>query len=173
MSRDATAGLVGAVFGLVFVLVNAGGLASPFDLLVRVLAVVAFVSVFLLLRRGVATPMPDAGQRALRIYAVAVAAELVALFGGTLLLRNTGHEELSLPWVVIVVGVHFVPLGWAFRARFFHVLAGVLVALGVAGAVLALAGASSAAVSFVSGVGAGATLLAFAALPSLARPVRT
>ena len=172
MSRDATAGLAGAAFGLVFVLVNAGGLASPFDLLVRVLGAVAFVGVFLLLRRGVAAPLPDAGPRAIRIYAAAVVGELVALFGGTLLLRSTGHEELSLPWVVIVVGVHFVPLGWAFRARFFHVLAGILVVLGVAGGVLALAGADPAAISFVSGVGAGATLLAFAALPSLVR-VRT
>ena len=91
---------------------------------------------------------------------------------GTLLLRNTGHEELSLPWGVIVVGVHFVPLGWAFRARLFHVLAGILVALGATGGVLALAGAGPAAVSFVSGVGAGATLLVFAAPPSLGR-VRT
>jgi hypothetical protein len=169
MSRDATAGFAGAVFGLVFVLVNAGDLPSPFDLLVRVLGVAACVAVVLLLRRGGGTPLPDAGPRALRIYAAAVAAELVALFGGTLLLSNTGHEELSLPWVVIVVGVHFVPLGWAFHARFFHVLAAVLVALGVAGAALAVADSDQAAVSFVSGVGAGATLLAFAALPSLGR----
>ncbi len=172
MSRDATAGLAGAAFGLVFVLVNAGGLPSPFDLLVRVLGVVAFVAVAARLRSGVGTPVPDAGPRALRIYAAAVAAELVALFGGTLLLRNIGHEELTVPWVVIVVGLHFVPFGWVFRARFFHVLAVILVALGVAGGVLALAGAGPAAVSFVSGVGAGATLLAFAALPSLER-VRT
>ena len=77
---------------------------------------------------------------------------------GTLLLRNTGHEELTLPWVVIVVGVHCVPLGWVFRARFFHVLAIILVALGVAGGLLARAGAGPAAVSFVSGVGAGASV---------------
>ena len=167
MPRDATAGLAGAIFGLVFVLVNAGDLPSPSDVVVRVIGVVAFVAVALLLRAGVGTPLPDAGPRALRIYAAAVVAELVALFGGTLLLRDTGHEELGLPWVVIVVGVHFVPLGWAFGARFFHVLAGILVVLGVTGGVLALAGAAPAAVSFVSGVGAGATLLAFAALPSL------
>jgi hypothetical protein len=169
MSRDATAGLAGAIFGLAFILVNAGDLPTPFDLVVRVIGAVAFVAVAVLLRGSGGVPLPEAGPRALHIYAVAVAAEVVALFGGTLLLRRTGHEELSLPWVVIVVGVHFVPLGWAFHARFFHVLAGILVGLGVTGGALAIAGADPAAVSFVSGVCAGATLLAFAARPSLER----
>ncbi|MCW2762140.1 MAG: hypothetical protein JWR85_2341 [Marmoricola sp.] len=169
MSRDARAGLVGAVFGLVFVLVNAGDLPSPWSLVVRVLGVLAFVAVVVVLRRGGAEPLPSAGRRALRLYGVAVVVEVLALFGGTSLLNQTGHEELGLPWVVIVVGLHFVPIGFIFRAKFFYALAGILVALGVLGSALALAGTDRWVVSLVTGVGAGATLLTFATRPSLER----
>ena len=61
------------MFGLVFVVVNAGDLPAPFDLAVRVLGVVAFVGVVgLLLRRGGRTPLPEAGPRAWKVYRVAV-----------------------------------------------------------------------------------------------------
>jgi len=173
MSRDASAGLVGGVFGLVFVLVNAGDLPAPLDLAVRVVGVMALVAVVgLLLRSGGGTPLPEAGPRAWKVYRIAVGVEIVALFGGASLLSRTGHEELGLPWVVVVVGVHFIPLGWAFGARFFVTLGWILVALGVLGAILALAGAERPVVSFVSGVGAGLVLLAFAARPALVRPPR-
>lgn len=168
MSRDGLAGLVGAIFGLVFVLVNAGEAAAPYDLLIRGLGLVTFLVVAVLLfrsTRGAAEPQPQPGAG--RVYRIAVVAEVVALFGGAQLLNRTGHTDLSLPWVVIVVGVHFFPLGWAFRAPFFHLLAGALVALGVLGGALALAGAGQAVVSLVAGVGAGAVLLAFAARPAL------
>ncbi len=168
MSRDASAGFVGAIFGLVFVLVNAGELDRPYDLLVRGLGIAAFLAVSVLLFRieeGAPDLEPQPG--AWQVYRVAVIAEVLALVGGAQLLNRTGHGELSLPWVVTVVGLHFLPLGWAFRAPFFHVLAGTLVALGVVGGALALADADRAVVALVSGVGAGAVLLAFAARPAL------
>lgn len=170
MSRDASAGLVGGIFGLVFVLVNAGDLPGPFDLAVRVCGIALFIGVVALLYRSRGgTPMPEGGPRAWKVYRIAVAAEVIALFGGTNLLSRTGHGDLSLPWVVIVVGVHFIPLGWAFAAHFFHVLGGILTGLGVLGGILALAGSERATVSFVSGVCAGLVLLVFAARPALVR----
>ena len=158
---------MGAIFGLVFVLVNAGELDRPYDLLVRGLGVVAFVAVAVLLfRSDEAAEDPELQPGAWQIYRAAVIAEVIALVGGAQLLNRSGHGELSLPWVVIVVGVHFFPLARAFRAPFFHVLGGILVGLGVLGGALAIAGADRAVVSLVSGVGAGAALLAFAALPA-------
>jgi hypothetical protein len=168
MSRDASAGFVGAIFGLVFVLVNAGELDRPYDVVVRGLGIAAFVAVAVLLFRIEGTaPEQELQPGAWQVYRAAVIAEVIALVGGAQLLNRTGHSDLSLPWVVIVVGVHFFPLGWAFRAPFFHVLAGTLVGLGVVGGALALGGADRAVVALVSGVGAGAALLAFAARPAL------
>ncbi|MEO7351234.1 MAG: hypothetical protein ABIR34_10620 [Marmoricola sp.] len=167
MSRDAAAGLVGAVFGLVFVLVNAGDLEGPWDLLVRGAGIACIAAVTLLLFRSDAPALPTVAPQAWKVYRIAVVAEVVALFAGAQVLNRTGHAGLSLPWVVVVVGVHFFPLAWAFQAPFFHVLAGTLVALGVLGGALGLAGADRAVVSLVSGVGAGFALLAFAARPTL------
>ena len=173
MSRDASAGFVGAIFGLVFVLVNAGQLDSPYDLVIRALGVVAFVAVAVLLfRTDDAGPAHELRSGGWQIYRAAVIAEVIALVGGAQLLNRSGHSDLSLPWVVIVVGVHFFPLAWAFRAPFFHVLAGTLLGLGIVGGALALAGADRAVVALVSGVGAGAVLLAFAARPALTRRAR-
>ena len=158
---------MGAIFGLVFVLVNAGELPGPADLLVRALGIAAFVAVAVLLFRiDDEAPQHEAQPGAWQVYRIAVVAEVIALVGGAQLLNRTGHSDLSLPWVVTVVGVHFLPLGWAFRAPFFHVLGLVLVALGAVGGALALADVDRAVVALVSGVGAGVALLVFATLPA-------
>lgn len=175
MSRDAVAGLVGATFGLVFVLVNAGPLPTPYDVAVRALGVVLYVGVAVLLVRagneagngaGNRAGSAEVGPRAVRTYWTTVALEVVLLLGGATLLGRTGHSGLSLPWVVCVVGLHFVPFASAFGAPFYLRLAGILVTLGVTGAVLALSGVDPAWVSLVSGVGAGLALLGFAIRPA-------
>jgi hypothetical protein len=63
--------------------------------------------------------------------------------------------------VSFVVGVHFFALGALFRARFFHVLGGILTACGVIGPVLVFADAPQASIDTISGVIPGVVLLAF------------
>jgi hypothetical protein len=158
-----TASLVGLVAGLVFVLLNAGPLPAPFPVVLRVLGVV--VAVAILAYAVVAMPRRPSGaggvpRRALRVYWICVAAEVVAIPVGRLVLVRLHQASLTPVWVVFVVGVHFLPFASAFRVPLFRVLAVALIAIAVAGAVAALLG-GPVAVGWAC-VAAGFVLLAFA-----------
>lgn len=132
-----TGSLVGAVFGLVFVLVNAPSL--PAATVWTVLGVVAFVAVVVLAARStVEAPEPSRG--ALRVYGVCVVGEVLAIVVGARLLTATDHADLVLPWVVVVVGVHFGPFARAFGVPVFTWLAVALVVTGLAAAAGVLSG---------------------------------
>ena len=49
------------------------------------------------------------------------------------LLNNTGHENVVLPGIVMVVGLHFLPMAFAIPFRPFFVLSAVLIATSLAG----------------------------------------
>ncbi|MFB9314644.1 hypothetical protein [Nocardioides plantarum] len=158
--------LVGAVFGLVFVLVNAAGL--PGALALRALAVVAFAAVVAALARSTTeSPAPTAG--AIRTYWLCVLAEVLAIPVGAQVLTGLDEPDLVLCWVVLVVGVHFLPFARAFRAPVFTPLGLALVLLAMVGAVGVLADLDDA--QLWTAVGAGFVLLAFAAYGALRRPV--
>jgi hypothetical protein len=149
--------LVGAVAGLVFVLVNAGGL--PGGTVLRAAGVIVFaVVVAAIVRSRVESPAPE--RSALRTYWTCVAAEVVAILVGAQVLTRLDQPDLVLCWVVLVVGVHFVPFARAFRAPVFLPLGLALVALGVLGGVAVLADVDDA--QLWAAVLAGLTLLGFA-----------
>jgi hypothetical protein len=105
--------VIGAVFGLVYVVVNAGVLPSPAGPLLQVLGVAAFIGVLAALRRGTRTRAAGSGaERGFGPgYRRVVAAEVAAAVVGIVLLN--GPLDLSqgvLPWVSFVVGVHFLAL---------------------------------------------------------------
>lgn len=159
-----TGALVGAIGGLLFVVLNAGLLPAPLPVVVRAAGVVAFVAVvaYAVVR---APRSPDAATRpprsAMRTYWICVAAEIVAIGVGSLVLARLVHRpELSPLWVVFVVGVHFLPFASAFRVPLFRVLALTLMVVAVTGGVAAL-GAGTVAVGWAA-VAAGFVLLAFA-----------
>lgn len=180
-----TGGLVGAVFGLVFVLVNSGGLGTWTTVLRVGGVVVALLVVADLVRRlgPAAGGAGGAAQRAPAVspwgrgYRLVVLAEAVALFGGVqVVVRLLDAPRYAIAWVCLVVGVHFVALGALWRVARFHVLAAVLVALSAVAVVVGVTGGSDAAVRLVAGVGAGAVLLVFAATSGRGRaapPVAT
>lgn len=116
--------MIGAIGGLVFVLVNAGPLGAPLSLVLRVLGGLVFVSTvwFAVIRsRSVDSGPPP--RSAMRVYAISVVAELVAIVvGAQILVRVLHRPELSLVWVVFVVGVHFIPFSRAFGLARFAVL---------------------------------------------------
>jgi hypothetical protein len=155
--------LVGAVGGLVFVLVNAG--AVPASTLWRAAAVLAAVAVvWFVVVRGPAVERVEPSRTALRTYGFCVVAMLVALPVGARVLTDVLDEpDAVLPWVVLVVGLHFLPFASAFGLPVLRWLAAALVAVATAGAagVLTTDGATAAG---WTGVAAGVVLLAFAAL---------
>ena len=157
--------LIGAIAGLVFVLVNAGPFAAPVDVALRVLGVAAFAVVgwYAVLRRAAGRPGPEPSRGALRTYVICVAGEVVAIpLGAQLLIRVMDRPQLTPAWVVLVVGVHFLPFAAAFRVPWFRTLGWTLVGLALVGAALALTLAPLAVPA--AAVAAGFVLLGFAAL---------
>ena len=163
MSSTTITRTIGAVFGLVFILVNSGVVDSPWSWVLRALGVVAFVGVMVhaWARDDVSVqPRPAA----LRVYWVSVALEAVALVAGSRLLADQGRAAYGVAWVAFVVGFHFLPFAWAFRTPSFLPLGLLLMALGVVGAGLGVAGTGAEAVALASGVGSGFALLGWAGL---------
>lgn len=60
---------------------------------------------------------------------------MVAAFplGSLVLTRVVGQPALVLPWVVLVVGAHFLPFAAAFRAGIFRAMAWTLIAIALVG----------------------------------------
>jgi hypothetical protein len=126
-------------FAAIAVAVGAGGVAARF-------------------RRG-ATAMAD--QRVRRGYGTTVGGEIAACGLGAAVLGLAGHSAYIAPWILLVVGVHFVPLGRLFGS-FDLVWAGfalsaVAIAAAVTGAV------SGVAPSAVTGAFGGLVCIACAA----------
>jgi hypothetical protein len=162
--------LIGAVFGTIFVIVNAHSpLNATIGTLLRGIAVLGLGSVIgmwvLAVRRaktGGVRParIPGAVNMFSPRYLLVVAAEVVLLFGGIALLRALDRpEETNVAWVAFVVGIHFVALAPVWRQRGILVPGVVLTLFGVAGLVLAATSAVEW-VPFASGVLSGAVLLA-------------
>lgn len=163
--------LIGAIGGVLFVLINAGVLPWPLSLVVRLVGVLIFLAVvwYAVLRRRPAPPEPAVPARALRVYWICVAAEVIAIpLGSQLLVRVLHQPALTPVWVVFVVGVHFVPFARAFRVPLFALLAAWLIAVAVIGAAVTL-GVGPAGAGW-TGIVAGLLLLAFAYAGARRRP---
>jgi hypothetical protein len=154
--------VIGAVFGLIYVVVNARALPSPVGLLLQVLGAVAFVGVLVALRRARTTETGDDAPRrgSGQGYWLVVAAEVAAGAVGIVLLN--GPFDLPqgvLPWVSFVVGVHFFGLAKIWGESSLGWLGAGIAVLGVLGLGLASAGASDATIASIAGVCPGVLLL--------------
>jgi hypothetical protein len=165
MTGQRIGSLVGAVFGLVYVVVNAGPLPSAAGLVVRLVGVLAFVVVVaaLVRHRDAPEPAPTGDNRQLaRTFGLVTLAESVALVAGLVVVNGLlDQPRLGVAWVSVVVGVHFFALAVLFGLRFFHLLGVAITACGVAGFGLAAFGADAAPIAVVSGIVPGAVLLGF------------
>lgn len=94
-----------------------------------------------------------------RAYACVVALEVVGLFGGAAILRLMGESPYVPAWYAAVVGAHFLAFGRFFYAKFYW-LGGLLIAGGVAGALVGLTGGGPKGIEATSGLIAAASLLA-------------
>ena len=143
-------GLIAAVFGTVFVMVNANEPLNPtFGLIVRALAGLALASYLIMavvaLRRGVAAPPSPADRGASWFgvkYWLVVVGELVLFAAGSAVLRLLdAPPQTGVAWVAFVVGIHFIPFASIWRQRSILVPAYLLTAYGLAGLIMALTSA--------------------------------
>lgn len=156
--------LIGAIFGTIYVLVNAATLGAPVGPVLQVAGAAAFLGLLVVVFRSRpasegAAPAGAAGFG--RGYWIVVAAEVLAFFVGAAVLRGPLALPLAvLPWITFVVGVHFFGLAKVWSARSLAWLGAAIAACGVLGLVVAAFGADEAAVAVVAGVIPGLILLA-------------
>jgi len=155
--------LIGAVFGLVYLLANAGPLPSGAAISLRGLAGIAFIAVLWAIARSASGPEPTDARGFGPGYWPIVAVEVVALAVGLSLINGPlDVPRAAVAWVSFVVGAHFLALAVAFDERLFRWIGGAIGACGLAGLALAAAGSGAAAIAAVSGLIPGAVLLASA-----------
>lgn len=155
--------LIGATFGLVYVLVNAGVLPGPVALVLRVLAGLLYAGlVVVVVRAGRPSRGPGGGgMRFSRGYWVVVGGEVAAfIIGNAVLSGPLERPEAVLPWVTTVVGVHFLLLAKVWRSASIGWQGGALTLCGMVALVLAFSSATPAAIATVAGVVPGFLLLA-------------
>ena len=157
--RPALGAVVGAVGGLVFVLLNAAGLPAGWHWPARLVGLLLFAAVVVgALRAWPRQPGAPPSRESLRPYLLAVVAMIVAIpLGSVALRRLLDRPELTLPWVVLVVGLHFLPMAGPFRAPVFRTLGLGLALVALIGGALTLL--VDPAWAPATGVGAGLALL--------------
>ncbi|MFB7177162.1 hypothetical protein ACFCYI_05600 [Streptomyces sp. NPDC056257] len=164
MKSHQTSGLIGAGFGVFFVQANAGALPPAVAVPLRLLAISAFVWLFIALRRS---RVPSAGgadapapRRFGRGYLLVVAAEVVLVAAGLFVVNRVLHApRATVGWIALVVGLHFFGLAAVWRMPSLRLLAAAMSACGAAGLVLAACGCSAAVIAAVAGIAPGALLL--------------
>ncbi|KQQ41898.1 hypothetical protein ASF50_13500 [Nocardioides sp. Leaf307] len=151
--------MVGAAGGALFVWNAAGDLAATTWLRAAAVALLVLtVGAALVARRGRGGGGAAPPRSAVRTYGWSVTLMAVAIVVGARAWVALDLEAVVLPWVVLVVGAHFLPFARAFGAPVFTRLGGLLVLVGGAGAVAAGLGVGDAAP--VAGLLAGLALLA-------------
>ncbi|MBT2482864.1 hypothetical protein [Streptomyces sp. ISL-94] len=164
MTSNQTGWLIGAIFGLAFIQVNAGALPQAVGIPLRVLAIAAFIRLFIALRRA-RTATATAGEgRAPRTfgrgYLLVVAAEVVAGLAGLVLINRVLHTpDATVGWIALVVGLHFFGLAAVWHMPSLRWLAAAMSTCGAAGLALAASGSPTAVIATVAGITPGALLL--------------
>lgn len=156
-------GFFGGVF-FVATSVMTGDWNNPYLLLpVVVFEVIAVIALRMIRRApsGFFTTKPRAG----RIIAAASAAQGAGIPVVALALTNTGHSDLVVPGIALVVGLHFLPMAYAIPFRPFYILA-VLLLLGAATGMLVHQPAGS----VIAGIGASGVLWVASALALARKP---
>jgi len=163
MTPERLGSVIGAVFGVIFVLVNTDSLPTVVAALLRALAVIALVAVLVRVRRpGGSMVARQSGGGLGRGYWLVVAAEVLAIAVGLAVLNGPlATPQAAVAWISFVVGAHFFALALLWKQSLFHVLGTALLLCGGLGLVLAATGSGDGAIDLVAGVLPGAILLGF------------
>jgi hypothetical protein len=172
MNGSKVGALVGAVGGLLFVLLNANVLPSPWSAVVVVVGVLLFV---LIVRLVLRTPPDPAAyrpvERQMQALWITIGLEVVALVGGAFVLVTVlDAPAAALPWISLVLGVHWLVFYRVFVQDVFLWLGWLVGMCGVVGLMAALAkvGAEQAP-TVVGGLLPGAIMLGAVALDARRR----
>ena len=63
------------------------------------------------------------GKRSGKWFGIIFGAEGLLIFAAVNIVRNMGHDDLIIPVIALVVGLHFYPLGWVFKRTLDYYLA--------------------------------------------------
>ena len=150
--------LIGLFFGALWLSVAVGATPAPWTLVAGAIGALLFLGGAL---RVVLRRPPRGGRFDRRWYIAAVIAEVVAIGFVQAWLARHGRNDLLLPSVGVIVGLHFIGLWRAIGLKRFLGLSAALVAINL---VALLAPLAPDARSMVSGYGSAAALLMTAAL---------
>lgn len=170
--------LIGAAFGLAFVVINAGELPSGIGLTMRILVVIAFLGLIGLLagaRRPATHLSTDTPQPAMfgRGFWMVVFAEVVIGWAGLIVVNGVlDSPDADVAWIALVVGLHFVGLAAIWQASSIGWLGAAIALCGMAGVLLAAPGASAATIAAIGGLAPGALLMGVSWLAVLYAPQR-
>ena len=163
MRSERIGATIGSIGGLAFILINSGDLPETASLFVRITGVAAFLVVlWFAVIRPPASPRPSEppSRRAIRIYGTSVTAMAIGIPVGANIINNVlDLPALTVPWVVLLVGAHFLPFANAFEAPVFARLGWTMIGLAIVGAAVSVAATEAAAPW--TGVLAGFALLGF------------
>jgi hypothetical protein len=154
--------MIGAVFGVVYIEVNASPLPAAIMLILRCLGAAAFLLV--LIRLWLERPTPSMTQDEPTVgldgrYWLIVALEAAAIVAGSSVLRAVGLGAATVAWVSVVVGVHFLALAAVWRVSVFRPLGTAVALCGGSAIAAATVGAGAAWVAGLGGVLPGGLLL--------------
>ena len=139
--------LIGLVGGMTFVVAYSpplGGVAAVTGCATRLGGVLAALSAHYIRPVGLGV-LARPRLLALAVYCGCVLVELAVIAVGSRILTATGQSELRPALIAAVVGLHFMPLAWAFQERMFCYLGGAVAVLGAAGLMAGAFGVSHAA----------------------------
>ncbi len=160
----AIASVIGGIGGAAYVIVNASPLGEPTAVALRILAVVALVWILARAWRWrAASPRARAGRAGFGAgYWAVVALEVVLIFGGRALLVGPLNEPGAfLPWLSLVVGLHFFAFVKVFHKLTYLWLGLLISASAIIAFILVGSGATPAAVAVFAAIVPGVVLLAF------------
>ncbi|HEV7470483.1 MAG TPA: hypothetical protein VGO23_11960 [Pseudonocardia sp.] len=162
---DLRGALVGAaiagVFGALWALWGASGLAAPASTIVRVAGILLGLAVVVEALRGVRTAPRSGGDGSMfrtPRYRLIVLGEVIALVVGGVVLGRVGLPQYVCPWVALVVGAHFLAFGRAFW-RGFYLIGLAFVGAALVGTVVGLVGGAPGAVIATTALISSASLL--------------
>jgi len=132
--------LIGLVGGLVFVLVNVFVLPAPWPtVIIAAAVVVALLALRTVLRTGPVLGEFRPDRRQMQAFWITVGLEVVALVGGGFVINSVlNTPAASLPWICLVLGVHWLVFKTVFQQDVFLWLGWFTLTLGVIGMVAAL-----------------------------------
>jgi hypothetical protein len=132
----ASALLVCAVFGLAWAIAGANALdgwGSPWLLVIAGVFGFFLLSRSILLRKASNMLPPDGDgarlQQRMKRFRLIVVLEFVFIGAAVAVCSATGHGELIIPLIALIVGVHFFPLAWLFQVRSYYVTGALLCGL--------------------------------------------